>query len=298
MAYILNNASANTALLSLQMTQQNLATTQKQLSTGLKIESAADNASYWAISQTMRSDNGAIGAVSSSLNQTSSDLATTTSALTSVLSTLNAMKATITTAGSLTGSAAADALASLNAQGAQLKSIVTAATTNSGNLLDGTVATANFVASYSDGGGAVASVVSTIDLTTLPLTGATGALTKAKATAGATAATDFTTLVAADIANGTATTGNAQTLSNIDKAIADVTTYAALVGSTAARVTDQQNFITNQQTNLTNSISSMVDADMNQVSTRLQALQTQQQLGVQSLSIANQSSQMILKLFQ
>jgi flagellin len=52
------------------------------------------------------------------------------------------------------------------------------------------------------------------------------------------------------------------------------------------------------QTNLSNGVAALVDADMNQVSTRLQALQTQQQLGVQSLSIANQSSQMILKLFQ
>ena len=49
---------------------------------------------------------------------------------------------------------------------------------------------------------------------------------------------------------------------------------------------------------MTNSVSTMVDADMNEASTRLQALQTQQQLGVQSLSIANQNSQMILRLFQ
>jgi flagellin len=47
-----------------------------------------------------------------------------------------------------------------------------------------------------------------------------------------------------------------------------------------------------------NGVSALVDADMNEASTRLQALQTQQQLGIQSLSIANQSSQMILKLFQ
>jgi len=49
---------------------------------------------------------------------------------------------------------------------------------------------------------------------------------------------------------------------------------------------------------LTGGVSSLVDADMNEASTRLQALQTQQQLGVQSISIANQNAQMILKLFQ
>ena len=41
----------------------------------------------------------------------------------------------------------------------------------------------------------------------------------------------------------------------------------------------------------------LVDADMNTASTRLQALQTQQQLGIQSLSIANQNAQLILKMF-
>lgn len=49
---------------------------------------------------------------------------------------------------------------------------------------------------------------------------------------------------------------------------------------------------------LTNGVSSLINADLNEASSRLQALQTQQQLGVQSLSIANQNSQMILKLFQ
>jgi len=52
------------------------------------------------------------------------------------------------------------------------------------------------------------------------------------------------------------------------------------------------------QTSLNNGVGSLVDADLNVASTRLQALQVQQQLGVQSLSIANQSTQSILKLFQ
>ena len=50
-------------------------------------------------------------------------------------------------------------------------------------------------------------------------------------------------------------------------------------------------------TDYANGLSALVDADMNTASTRLQALQTQEQLGIQSLSIANQNSQLILKLF-
>jgi flagellin len=45
-------------------------------------------------------------------------------------------------------------------------------------------------------------------------------------------------------------------------------------------------------------VAGMVDADMNTASTQLQALQTQEQLGIQSLSIANQNAALILKLFQ
>jgi flagellin len=45
-------------------------------------------------------------------------------------------------------------------------------------------------------------------------------------------------------------------------------------------------------------VGQLVDADMNQESTRLSALQVQQQLGVQALSIANSSSQSILSLFR
>ena len=48
---------------------------------------------------------------------------------------------------------------------------------------------------------------------------------------------------------------------------------------------------------ITQGVGSLVDADMNQASTRLNALQTQQQLGIQALSVANQNSQIILKLF-
>jgi flagellin len=87
-------------------------------------------------------------------------------------------------------------------------------------------------------------------------------------------------------------------LADADKALSSMRTAATTLGAATNEITTQQTFLSSMQTNLTNGVASLVDADMNQVSTRLQALQTQQQLGVQSLSIANQSSQMILKLFQ
>ena len=84
----------------------------------------------------------------------------------------------------------------------------------------------------------------------------------------------------------------------VDAAISNVTASASALGTARSRITSQSSFVLSLQTSLNNGVGSLVDADLNVASTRLQALQVQQQLGVQSLSIANQSTQSILKLFQ
>jgi flagellin len=92
---------------------------------------------------------------------------------------------------------------------------------------------------------------------------------------------------------------DAQTaLTAVNQALSAVTNYAALIGATQDRMTSANTFNTALMTNYANGVSGMVDADMNTASTQLQALQTQEQLGIQSLSIANQNAQLILKLFQ
>ncbi len=96
----------------------------------------------------------------------------------------------------------------------------------------------------------------------------------------------------------TATTMMQLMVTSVNNIISSLETAASTIGGAQEQIATQQSFVSTMQTNLSNGIAALVDADMNQVSTRLQALQTQQQLGVQSLSIANQSSQMILKLFQ
>jgi flagellin len=83
----------------------------------------------------------------------------------------------------------------------------------------------------------------------------------------------------------------------VDKAIGSMTTAASDLGAGKSRVAMQQSFVAALKDSIDKGVSALVDADMNSESTKLQALQVQQQLGVQSLSIANQSSQAILKLF-
>ena len=73
---------------------------------------------------------------------------------------------------------------------------------------------------------------------------------------------------------------------------------AAEFGSTEGRIEIQSDFVSSLTDSFKSGIGALVDADMEEASARLQALQVQQQLGVQSLSIANQAPQSILSLFR
>ena len=67
MSSINTNMAAMTALQSLQQTSKDMLTTQNRISTGLKVNTAADNAAYWSIATTMRSDNDALSTVQDAL---------------------------------------------------------------------------------------------------------------------------------------------------------------------------------------------------------------------------------------
>ena len=84
----------------------------------------------------------------------------------------------------------------------------------------------------------------------------------------------------------------------LQTAITGIINASTTVGSLQTQISTQRTFNSSLSDALTSGIGSLVDADMNVASTRLQALQTQQQLGIQALSMANQNSQLILKLFQ
>ncbi|PKP64737.1 MAG: flagellin [Alphaproteobacteria bacterium HGW-Alphaproteobacteria-8] len=87
-------------------------------------------------------------------------------------------------------------------------------------------------------------------------------------------------------------------LSAIEGLIQTSVNAAASFGSAQKRIENQSNFINKVSDSLTSGIGALVDADLEAASARLQALQVQQQLGVQALSIANQQPQSILSLFR
>ncbi|WP_299728721.1 flagellin [uncultured Tateyamaria sp.] len=100
------------------------------------------------------------------------------------------------------------------------------------------------------------------------------------------------------LANIDVTTDATSALTAIDALIGQSISAAAAFGTVQNRIETQSEFVSNLTDSFKSGIGSLVDANMEEVSARLQALQTQQQLGVQSLSIANQAPQAILSLFR
>lgn len=338
MSSINTNIAAMTALQSLNQTMSSLQSTQSRISTGRRVDTASDNAAYWSIATTMRSDNSALSTVQDALNLGASTIDVATAGLNSAISVTSQIKAKLV-ASAQPGVDRTKVQSEIKQLQTQLKSIADSAVFSGQNWLSIDSSAAGFngvksvVASYShDGSGAVS--IGTIDVTTVGASNTNGDDTMAlfDNAAGGTGATakgildgqDTTTAwnvpAVGATAAGTVTLAGADSAVNtldisgitdsgadlqklnamtqmVDRALARMTTAASDLGAGKARVTLQQSFVSQLKDSIDKGVGALVDADMNAESTKLQALQVQQQLGVQALSIANQSSQAILKLF-
>ena len=428
MSSILTNNGAMVALQTLSSINKSLGDVQSQISTGLKVGSAKDNAAVFAISQVMRSDVEGFNAISDSLALGSSTLAVGADAAESVGDLLNEIKGKIVSANedNVDRTKIQDEISSLVEQ---IDGVVSAAQFNGLNLIDGSSDGANgysVLSSLDRSGSGVAtsnisfdptdtniSTTAGTDLTTgtSPATTVTDAgvagvvdaasttnntyilgdflnLDAAGAVAGATdgalaaedvdltAGTAEDALIAGDVISvdlgdfqarytvregdvtgditsglrqslvdagvdsddfTLATNGTDLTITNLTEEAAsisfsveraagglaglaaiDVTTddgarsavssiegfiqttvdAQAQFGTTQKRVEIQADFMSKLVDNFTSGIGALVDANLEQASAKLQALQVQQQLGTQALSIANQAPQSILSLFR
>ena len=306
---ILTNNSAMTALQNLAATQKSLTQTQAQISSGLAVANASDNAAYWSISTSMKSDVSALGAVTNALNLGASVLNTATSAMSSVENILKQMKADIVTA-QTSGTNATQVQSDITAQQQSLVAVMNSASFNGVNLLDSSTSTTKIIDSFSrNASGTTTTGSLSVSTSGIALggSGSAGGLLGASllvtSAAGSTSSTGgpgaFTTtsLLGFSISPSTTSTDLNTLATAIDQAITNVTAAGATLGQYTTTVNNQLTFTSSLSDSLTSGVGSLVDADMNVASTRLQALQTQQQLGIQALSIANQNSQLILKLF-
>jgi len=282
MAFSVNtNVGAMVALQNLSATQSQLMTTQNRVNTGLKVASAKDNAAIWAIAQNQRATSNSLNSVISSLQRGQSTVDVALSAGNSVSDLLLQMKEKAL--------AASDSTLDTNSRNAlnsefislrdQINKTVTNAVFNGGNMLLGTSTggTATTVKALAN---ADATSVITVQAQDLSLGGtALGAGVGTTATIGTV--TQATNMIA-----------------SLNTAIAGVSSALGKLGTGSKALSSHLTFINNLQNTVDAGIGNLVDADLAKESANLQALQTKQQLGIQALSIANQSSSILLGLFR
>jgi flagellin len=304
MASLLTNSAAMTALQTLRTVSTNMQTTENRISTGQRVATASDNSAYWSIATSMRADNSALSAVSDSLGLSAATVDTEYTALTAVLgnegtSGLNKLQALLVEA-KTAGIDRSKIQSEITQIQQDMKNTANSATFNGVNWISTnatTPATVNLVSSFSRVGG-------TPTINTIQVTVANYSLYTSTQT-GFLDTVSATTTVSIDNMNIGALTDSVADQTTLDGLIAQVVSAINTVSQSAAdlgaiknRIHNNTDFVKSLMDSVTRGIGQLVDADMNAESTRLQALQVQQQLGVQALSIANQNSQSILSLFK
>ncbi len=307
MSSLNTNIAAMTALQTLSSTNKELLETQNRVSTGYRVGSASDNAAYWSIATTMRSDNDAVSTVADALGLGGATVDVTYTAINNAIQTVSAIKEKLVAArapgldrgkiqteitalqSSLRSTAESAVFSGENwlmgdSTGTTTKTIVSSFSRDStGEITIGTIGvdvgpTGSMLFDLSGGNAGV------LDQERTVTSGATYSVSNLDISALTDAPEDLTDLE--DMIKG------------VDAALAQMTDAATVIGSAKSRIELQKDFVTTLMQSIDTGIGQLIDADMNEESTRLQALQVRQQLGVQALNIANQSAQMILQLFQ
>ena len=269
------NLAALTALQNLNKTNENLGNVQERISTGLRIGSAKDNASVWAIAQGQRADISALGAVKMSLERAKSIADVSMTAGNSVSDLLVQIKEKVVAA--MDTSIDAASRTALDSDFKALLRQIAQVTSNSefdgANLLNGSQpANLKFLAN------ADANAYITLSNQNLSLGGSIISIPSTASLSTVTHATSVLALLTTSI------TKTNQALGNLGSQLKQIQAHSDFV----AKLTDT----------LTAGVGNLVDADLAKESANLQALQLQQQPGTQALSIANSAPQVILQLFK
>jgi flagellin len=306
MTSILTNVSAMSALQTLRGINSDLQDTQNRVSSGYRVSKASDNAAYWSIATTMRSDNKALSAVSDALGLGAAKVDTAYTAMDSAIDVVENIKSKLVSAkeGSVNKADVQEELGQLQQQ---LQSVAESASFSGQNWMvasDG--ASASVVSSFvrsSTGGVAVNSTTFRFDAgatgNVLFGSDATGVIDTSSGILGSMTsfgATEYS-VYSLDISN--MTSGGIDTaLTMVETALQAMTSAASQLGSLSTRIDLQTSFVSALNDSIDSGVGKLVDADMEEESSKLSALQTHQQLAIQSLSIANSSAQNVLSLFK
>jgi flagellin len=263
------NVGAMVALQNLNKSNKMLEQTQLAITTGLRVNGPKDDASTFAIAQNMRGDIAGMSAVKTALANGEAVVNVAIEAGLSIADLLTEMKAKVVQANqagldSTSRTALHNDFVALREQ---IATIAATAEFNGTNLINQSASNTN--------------VLSTVD-------GSTIAVSAQKLD---------TTSLGIQSADLSTSAGAATALTAIETAIRSVSDKLAALGSVGKRIEIQAEFTAKLQDILKAGVGNLVDADLAEESAKLQALQIKQQLGVQSLSIANSGPQAILSLF-
>ena len=264
------NQGALVALQSLNQTNRDLNVTQNRINTGLKVSSAKDNGAVFAIATNQRAELGALDAVKASLNRGQSIVDVALAAGDTIVAALTEQKAlavNIAAGGSTETIAAYQA--DFDALTTEITNALAGATFDGQNLFEAATGTATTVLTDTKGG-------------TLSLSPDDGA----------------TPPVGVDVTVDSGDGNSATAITDVEDAITAFTAVLADFGTKSKSIERSLTFTSKIADALETGIGNLVDADLAKESAKLQALQTKQQLGVQALSIANQSSGILLSLFR
>ncbi|MCA0448769.1 MAG: flagellin [Proteobacteria bacterium] len=265
------NVGALVALASLRTTQSALSVASKQVQTGYRVADAQDDASTFSVAQGIRGNLQAFQAVQGSLANGVGLGTVTQAALTNISNLVGNLQAKITQLadGSIGNSQRTIYAADFSAMTNQISNFIAQANYNGVNLLSNNSAAKTFLADTS---------ASTLTMTSR-----------------SAVHTAFTTFAASSVSSVTAATAALTSLTTFSNAV------AASLGQNAADTRTlqlQSNFVNSVVDATTTGLGAIVDADIGKASASVQSLQVRQQLGIQSLSIANQQPSVLLGLFR
>ena len=269
------NYGAFVALQNLNATNKALDETQSRINTGLKVAGPKDNGAIYAVAQGLRAEVTSLGAVQNSLDRSVSVVDTAIAAGQSISDLLTEMKEKAL--------AAKDATIDANAREAynadfvalrdQITKVIQNASFDGTNLIDGSAT--GGIEALANAAGSSFITASTQDLSL------SGSIVSLSATATISTATKASSAI-----------------STIEESIDALGLALAGLGTDSKKLSMHKTFIGKLADELNKGIGNLVDADLAKESARLQALQTKQQLGIQSLSIANQAPSTLLALFR
>lgn len=267
------NSAALIALQNLNRTNDRLTDVQNRVSTGLKVQGARDNAAVWAVAEGQRSDMKALESVTNSLNRAKSVADVSLAAGEQIVDLIGQLRQHATAAADPSISDASRAAYNNDFQ-ALLQSITSFADNASfdgSNILNNSLAANLDFLANTDASETISLSLQNMTLGGLGLGGAPDLLSAGNATSA---------------------------LALVETALATATSNMAALGAESKRIDQHLIFVSKLSDTLETGIGHLVDADLAKESARLQALQVQQQLGAQALSIANSAPQIVLSLFR